>query len=245
MRSRAEFRRAAELSAGGLSDGQVAAATGVPRSTVRDWRRGGFASSSTRRSGCPSCEEATLRSHRYAYLLGLYLGDGHVAAHPRGVFRLRVFLDDRYPAIVEECRDAVETFSTERTLRSGVVSSRGCVYVSSYWKHWPCVFPQHGPGPKHLRAIRLEVWQDEIVRAFPQQFLRGLVHSDGCRVHNRVGGRRYVRYMFCNHSADIAALFERACADAGIRCTRPSWRTVSVARAEDTSRMDVFVGPKR
>ena len=245
MWSRGEFRRAAELSARGLSDGQVAAATGIPRSTVRDWRRGGFALSPTRSSGCPVCDGARLRNQRYAYLLGLYLGDGHLTTHARDVFRLRVFLDERYPGVVQECRDAVASLTVERSLRSGVVSSRGCVYVSSYWKHWPCVFPQHGPGPKHSRAIRLDSWQDEIVRGFPQQFLRGLLHSDGCRVHNRVAGRRYVRYVFCNHSADIAALFERACADAGVRCTRPSWRTVSVARAEDTSRMDMFVGPKR
>lgn len=119
------------------------------------------------------------------------------------------------------------------------------MYVSSYWKHWPCLFPQQGPGPKHSRPIRLERWQDEIVREHPEAFLRGLIHSDGCRAANRVRGRTYLRYMFCNHSGDILRLFERACGDAGITCTRPSWRTVSVARAADTARMDGFVGPKR
>jgi hypothetical protein len=25
----------------------------------------------------------------------------------------------------------------------------GCTEVASYSKHWPCLFPQHGPGRKH------------------------------------------------------------------------------------------------
>ena len=41
-------------------------------------------------------------------------------------------------------------------------------------------------GPKHLRPIRLESWQQEIVVAEPRVLLRGLIHSDGCRVMNRV-----------------------------------------------------------
>jgi hypothetical protein len=41
------------------------------------------------------------------YLLGLYLGDGCISAHPRGVYRLRITLDLRYPGIVEECEAAL------------------------------------------------------------------------------------------------------------------------------------------
>lgn len=60
----------------------------------------------------------------------------------------------------------------------------GCVISTVSWKHWPCLFPQHGPGRKHERSIALEDWQEEIVRAFPAAFLRGLFHSDGARVNN-------------------------------------------------------------
>jgi hypothetical protein len=45
--------------------------------------------------------------------------------------------------------------------------------------------PQHGPGRKHERRIELAAWQREIVDRFPQKFLRGLLHSDGCRTVNR------------------------------------------------------------
>jgi hypothetical protein len=33
----------------------------------------------------------------YAYLLGLYLGDGCLSEHPRGVYHLRVACAARYP----------------------------------------------------------------------------------------------------------------------------------------------------
>jgi hypothetical protein len=47
-----------------------------------------------------------------------------------------------------------------------------------------------------LRASHpaLEPWQQEIVDAYPWEFIRGLVHSDGCRITNwtvrMVAGRR-------------------------------------------------------
>jgi hypothetical protein len=40
-------------------------------------------------------------------------------------------------------------------------------------------------------------------------------------------------------------LFERAATDCGLRYTRPSWRTASIARASDTAQLDDLVGPKR
>ena len=34
------------------------------------------------------------------HLLGLYLGDGCISAHARGVYRLRIVLDVKYPGII-------------------------------------------------------------------------------------------------------------------------------------------------
>jgi hypothetical protein len=58
----------------------------------------------------------------------------------------------------------------------------GCTEVASYSKHWPCLFPQHGPGRKHERRIELVPWQQELVDLDPRPLVRGLLHSDGCRV---------------------------------------------------------------
>jgi hypothetical protein len=60
----------------------------------------------------------------------------------------------------------------------------GYIRIEVRWKHWPCLFPQHGVGRKQLRKIELADWQREIVAKCPEQLLRGLFHSDGCRFVN-------------------------------------------------------------
>ncbi len=90
----------------------------------------------------------------------------------------------------------------------------GAVVTTVSWKHWPCLFPQHGSGRKHERDIVLEAWQRDVVESCPGDFLRGLFHSDGSRVKNwatRVvqdEKRRYdyPRWQFSNRSEDILQL---------------------------------------
>ena len=87
---------------------------------------------------------------------------------------------------------------------------------------------------------------------YPGAFARGLFHSDGCRVVNRVrrrtstGERRYEypRYFFSNESADILGLCGWALDLLGVgwRFARPN--LISVARREAVARLDEFVGPK-
>ena len=45
-------------------------------------------------------------AYSYAYLLGMYLGDGHVADTRRS-FQLRITLDGLYPDIITECAGAM------------------------------------------------------------------------------------------------------------------------------------------
>lgn len=243
MRPDEEFRTAQELIASGLNDCQVSRATGVPRSTVREWRTGAVRNRPPRQSGCPICEDHPLDPANYAYLLGLYLGDGCISTHARGVFRLRIVLDARYPGIIEECRRAMNLIRLHGR-PPGAVQHVGCVEINSYWKHWPCLFPQHGPGRKHERPIELAGWQEEIVAAHSRRLLRGLIHSDGCRVLNRVNGKGYPRYHFTNNSQDIRDIFSRACDQYGVRWRQMNWKTLSIARAPDVAKLDLVVGPK-
>lgn len=68
-----------------------------------------------------------------------------------------------------------------------------CTDVYLYSEHWPCLFPQHGPGKKHHRPIRLKPWQEDLVNQATEEFIRGLIDSDGCRVvaNDRGVPRRY------------------------------------------------------
>jgi hypothetical protein len=182
-----------------------------------------------------------LNETAYAYLLGLYLGDGCLAWHRRDVYHLRISLDAKYPNIIAECARAMATVSGRRV---GYAHPKGCIVVNAYWKHWPCLFPQHGPGRKHEREIALLAWQRDVTGRQAGLLLRGLIHSDGCRILNRVNGTDYPRYHFSNKSSGIKEVFRAACADYGVHCTTPRRDLLSVARRADTARLDLVVGPK-
>jgi hypothetical protein len=112
--------------------------------------------------------------------------------------------------------------------------------------------PAAWAGEEALRKIELAEWQQVIVDRHPEQFARGLLHSDGCRALNRVrhtmeSGEHwyeYPRYLFVNESADIL----RVCGETLDRL-EVEWRfskpnTISVARRGAVARLDEFVGPK-
>jgi hypothetical protein len=178
----------------------------------------------------------------YVYLLGIYLGDGCLSQHPRGVYRLRVTLDVAYPGIVAECARAIESVLPDGR-RAGIFPRTGCCDVSAYWKGWPCLLPQHGPGKKHTRPIVLESWQEHLVDQHPGALLRGLIHSDGCRFVNTGTNWESPRYSFSNLSDDIRRIFCEACDRLGLRWTTCP-RTVYVSRKDDVSVLDGYVGPK-
>jgi hypothetical protein len=177
----------------------------------------------------------------YGYLLGLYLGDGSLSLGARAVWRLRITLDSKYPAVIEHASAAT---AQVRGRRPGVTVREGCVDVSSYWKHWVCCFPQHGSGAKHDRDVRLQPWQQSVVIAWPEAFLSGLIHSDGCRCVNRVKGRAYPRYFFSNESSQIRAMFTVACGLVGVDCRPAGRRNISVARRDSVALLDRLIDPK-
>jgi hypothetical protein len=251
MRTREEVATVLELVRAGLNDCEIAQRTGIPRGTVRCWRIGRVPNfdrrpGSSRRIGrpCPVCRGAPLElpQRHYTYLLGLYLGDGCLLVHPRGVYRLRISCAKRYPGLIRQCETAMISVLPNKV---GKAAKQGCVDVYSYSKHWPCLFPQHGPGRKHERRIELADWQQDLVDLDPRPLLRGLLHSDGCRVLNWVNGTPYPRYHFSNASPDIRAIFGRACDALGIEWRPHNARNLSVARRDSVALLDAFVGPKR
>jgi len=190
----------------------------------------------------------------YSLLLGYYLGDGCVASTGTS-YQLRVILDGLYPDVINDCVMAI-TLSMREEMNVIVrprPTDRGVIVEAAY-KHWPDVFPQHGPGRKHDRPIVLADWQRGIVDRRPKPFLRGLIHSDGCRTVNRfktklpsgrVAEYAYPRYFFSNQSADIRGLFCEYCERLGIRWTQSNPRNISVSHRDSVALLDTFVGPKR
>ncbi|MET9905877.1 helix-turn-helix domain-containing protein [Streptomyces sp. NPDC006476] len=251
-------KRALALVTQGRSLNSASKETGISRATLRSWqRRIEPRPRQHKHQPCPRCEDVPHlpgNQAAYAYLLGLYLGDGYISAHRRGVYYMRIVLDQAWPGVIDACERALSSVRPNNSVFR--VKKQGCFAVASASKHWPCLFPQHGPGKKHERQIALEAWQQEIVDAYPWEFIRGLIHSDGCRITNwttrLVAGVRkryeYPRYFFTNKSDDIRRLFTDTLDKVGVEWTTLARDSdpfnVSVARKASVALMDAHVGPK-
>lgn len=220
---------------------------GVSPATIRSWRDAPAAPGNV----CFRCSGVFPTAGKaYAALLGFYLGDGCLSVF-RGKVNFRVSCDATYPGIIADVAACIRPMEPRGT--TFFVKAPGTVVVASAWRHWLCLFPQHGPGRKHERRIELEPWQRDVVEAFPADFLRGLFHSDGCRSANwtrrLVAGEMkrydYPRWQFTNNSDDIRSLCCWALDLVGVPWRQSYWKTISVSRREAVSRLDDLIGPKR
>jgi hypothetical protein len=250
MRSTEEFERVLALVRRGVSDPEIEQLTGIPRRTINGWRRNPV------RRVLPPPPLPTYwwpdDPESYSYLLGMYLGDGCVSVVPRSIL-LRIVLDGLYTDILDEVTEAIQkTLPGVSVCRYPRPNDRAVV-LQAVSRLWPLVFPQHGKGRKHKRAIVLYPWQLWITTAYPRELLRGLIHSDGCRCVNRfsiplkngrVGRYAYSRYFFTNRSRDILGIFGDHCDLLGIRWSQTTRQDISIHDRRSVAIMDEFVGPK-
>lgn len=266
MRSYDEYKRILLLWEEGFNKSEIERRTGIPRPTIYDCikRYGSLHNLITYEQ---AHEHPILfkiltsemgGDHRqileaYAYLFGLYLGDGNIVK-ARRIYRLRVTLDAKYPGIINRCVQAGQTLLPDNQI--GVQNRYredrvNCVDVSIYHKDLLLFFPQHGEGRKHTRKIELEAWQQKIVDTYPLEFFRGLYHSDGSRFNNHVYGRDYPRYQFTNTSSEIAQIFCNTCDQLGLHWTIKSRRNranivqdIYISKRKDVVYLDRVIGPK-
>ncbi len=240
--------RALALLDQGWSLRAIARELGVHHTTVAWWRDGGGARRVHERKErdrgawlIPWGREPRV-DDAWAFLLGLYLGDGYV--DPLG--RLRIFLDRSYPGIIDEADGALRTVGVGRVWH---LSLPGCRGVAAGDLGWAGLLPT-GRGRKHEYRVRLTGWQELAQLTRPHLLVRGLLFSDGCRFTNRVRvrGRDYAYpcYDFSNRSPDVHQVF-RDCLDALGIPWRPATRgiTTRIARRPGVATLDLFVGAKR
>lgn len=142
-----------------MSDYEISRRTGISRGTVLRWRHGRLpACARPNEPTCVACagsehDFTALPGPAYAYLLGQYLGDGTVYRNTSS-YALQIASDALYPGIIEECCSAIVRI-TGRTPKVALHRDKRMARIVSYWKSWPCLLPQHGPGRKHSRTIAL------------------------------------------------------------------------------------------
>lgn len=253
MYSETQYELAMSLLHSPLSNREVARRTGVSRGTIRNWRIGGRPMH-MRQSRADPVQPLKRPTDllAYSYLLGMYLGDGSIALTQKGFVFIRFTLDRRFRAVARECALAIAQCSPARVSYYDR-AKRGLIILQASGSYWLDFFPQHGPGKKHERTIKLVPWQLAITHQYTREFIRGLIHSDGSRCMNRfsvklpsgrVGRYEYPRYFFTNYSADIRRIFCDHCDLLGIRWTQSNPRNISVSHRDSVAILDSFVGPK-
>lgn len=249
-----------ELWEEGYNKKQIARITGIPRGTVVDCIKQfgslqGLEENKDRASkSTPDLVLDRIQNPEnvdvqkaYAYVLGIYLGDGYIVRNKR-VYFLRIFLDDRYPNVIECCARNVQTLLPENKVNIMHSTQGNFVEVICTYKFWPEMLPQHGKGKKHDREIKLVDWQQQIVETYTLEFFRGLYHSDGSRFSNVVKGTDYPRYQFTNFSPDIRRMFCEACDRLGIHWTEKmrygKTTDIFISKRKDVAYLDSVIGPK-
>lgn len=238
-------RTAVQLLNDGATLSRVSREIGVSRSALREW----LTMPVDLDGECPRCGEGRMDTGAYAGLLGFYLGDGSISRVSR-THTLRISCDVTYGGIIGDVTALLGAVHPARPVFH--VRGPGVLVVQSSWNHWPCLFPQHGPGRKHERELGMRDWQWRIVAEDPAAFLRGLFHSDGCRAKNwtckivaaEIKRYDYPRWHFTNESVEIMSWCQQA-----LDLLSVSWRQsrpnmLSVSRSDAVARLDALIGPK-
>jgi hypothetical protein len=163
---------ARQLSDIGILDRENAQICGVSIRSIRHWRSGDRRAQRGRRTGtrvprptCPRCHGRALDETAYAYLLGLYLGDGHITRGPRS-YVLWLACADAWLACSSRLVRRWHS-SCRRPRFSALREDRPLARVKSVSKHWPCLFPQHGPGRNTSAASSLSRGKRRSWRGIP------------------------------------------------------------------------------
>lgn len=189
----------------GLSIKDVSISLNCSKTKIRYWlRKYGLKtdiSINKYRDGFISLENyVNHRYELYSYIYGLYLGDGCVHRHKKGVYALTISLDSKYMELINVVRNSLSEFSGNK-VRSYL---RGNYYnLSIYGKHICDIFIKYGVGKKNENYVFLP---DILIKNIcHKSMLRGLFHSDGSYYYDKHNKKYF--YNFTNKSKHITDIF--------------------------------------
>lgn len=202
MTKQEKLLRAKELLELNWSHRKIAKELGVDHGTINYWKKKDFILEKTVQADLN--DENVQKA--YAYILSLYLGDGHIVKFRR-TYRFRISQDGKYPNLVKRHIKEIQIILPTNKVNVGLVKGSNVRVVYTCSNILPDLFPQHGPGKKYTRKIELQPWQLDICKKYPWQFLEGFIHSDGS-IYN---DRGYEMICFTNRSLDIIQFFMDFC----------------------------------
>lgn len=229
----------------GLNLSQISKELNLSRSTLREW----FSENGSNKQ----LEDFFTRFEKspevrasYYYLLGQYLGDGHISKNSR-TLKLRIFATLKYDNIINEITNAMSCVFPDNKVYQE--HKKNCEAITVNSNQMNVIFPQHGEGKKHTRKIELVDWQLKYLEENSRYLARGLFHSDGCRFSISSG----FAYSFTNCSMDIHLIYQTCLELNDIEYTfnskkvaennSPAWVTV-MYRKLDVKKAYAFLGEK-
>lgn len=162
----------------------------------------------------------------YSYLLGFYLGDGCLAYNRKVAGRSYTLIITNhvgFSVMNQRIKDSIKCLFPNKE-------------IGTYQKSYPdrksngidikvtgiclnLLFP-HGDGRKHTRKIELTDWQNQMTEKYPQEFIKGLIESDGCRfAPQKKRCPSYIFYQFSNCSTDIHQILQNIAIKIGLKFT--------------------------
>lgn len=199
-----EVKHILELFKSGYSQNKIYKVLGVDRGTIRQIINDpeGYLQKASIDFDLSSIDKKS-----YAFILGVYLGDGCISkTHKADIFRLRIALDIKYQNLNNEIiTELKKIFPNNKVNYMRVGETNGCV-ISLYSTNLLKLFPQHDIGKKHERQIVIEDWQNHIINEYNEDFLKGLIYTDGSFYYS--GKSEYCN--FTNKSKDIIELCSNA-----------------------------------
>lgn len=259
MRTQEEYDAIFELHDKGLNKCQISRELNIPRSTIKTiiQNRGveKVAKLPILKISDPSGKHYGFESRRpyqvvdpkaYSYILGQYLGDGYInKTNHNNCYKLRIFTNSRDTELIQTIVQNLQAVFSKNKIGIYKQKHANCVEVYMYSNQLPDLFPQHGPDRKHTRPIILSEEQRIVLDTYPWEFLKGLIHSDGCRYK----GMGLIQYNFCNKSKDIINLFCEYLEKCGVQYTqhyksKTDSHIVSIYKRTEVAKLEEHIGKR-
>ena len=258
MYPRATVDLARRLSELGVIDSENARICGVSIRAIRHWRQAIAVligrTQNVVETHLPTVPRRVLDERAYAYLLGLYLGDGHITRGPkRRLRRSGSTCCDGWPGLLDLAKQTMSLVMPSSSVFA--VADRSWLHGDQEHVKALAVPACRSMAPAESTSARSNsspgsrrswpgIREASPAGSFTPMAAALINHSAAAR--SRSGDRwyEYPRYLFVNRSADIHRLCGEALDRLGVawRFSKPT--TISVARREAVARLDEFVGPK-
>ncbi len=142
------FQKAISLLKSGKNPSEVARLIGISRTTIRDWNNLYVKENTPRKKSVVVYDRsgwAEVEFRAYAFILGVYLGDGYInktkdLKNGSAVYQLRLFQDPKYIKDINEWQQKLQIIFPDNQVALSL-DNNGTRYVRLYSKELPVLFP--------------------------------------------------------------------------------------------------------